>query len=1011
MKKALLAVFTLILCLTLCLLASCGEEKPQGGGDVSTEGTEKNEGGTKVPGQTENPPAPEKPDQPADPSAPKEITGVTLENKTVVYNGATQSLALTGTLPAGVSAAYTYNGQSVSGVTESGNYAVRVKLTGDGYVSKELSATLTVEKAEFTGITLANQSVTYDGNAHSALMAIAGTLPAGSEALTYRLYLPDGTAVTEAVNANVYTVKVSLKNPNYKDKELSATLTVEKAEFTGITLANKSVTYDGNAHNALMAIAGTLPAGSEALTYRFFLPDGTAVDEAVNANVYTVKVSLKNPNYKDKELSATLTVEKAEFTGITLENQSVTYDGNAHNNLMVISGFLPAGSETPVYRFYRADETQITTAADADTYTVKVTLKNPNYKDLELTATLTIKASKKDLPVLVMPNGSVYFGNGLDKGRLYVLKNGTVSRVSTDVPLSFVRLSDTEFAYICGSAYLNSVKKLTIGSEKDEIKTLFTYGKFDALAAHEQELYYSVNLLTAEKSGIYKVDLLAEEPTPVKIFTGKTKCLTYENGALYFVNAADSNLSKLTLSNGAVSSVADLKVHEFVKSGNTLYLCVNGALNDYIAKLTLSDGKVTKLTDRAGEYLVIYGNSLYFSNIDLSSKLRPEEKGIWKINLSTGEIKQIVVTQQAPAGFAADNAGNLLYIDGVNLHLYTLNPATGSRTDHLDGFVAPEDTPYNRGGENAAYGGKIYFLNMFAGKTLFSYDPVTGVCIQLTTDKVADFAIIDGVLYFNQVTLMTNNDLYAVNLTSGGRAVRISTDDCRGLTGYGGYIYFVHYNAAGAAGGIGRMKTDGTEKVKFSEANGASNLRIVNDRLYYLDGGKIYFISLASIRSDSTELTGTLLCKEIKNCDQFEIDGEDLFYIYRRTLVKEVRRTSLAAPGEGQALVSSKTDPLEFIIAGDMIYYYSQAESAPTQIGIFKVSKNETTKDGPSKEMVLQNPISDAGAPHYYASSLCYLDGSLYFLNGYYFGGITNVLGDAHTYRLDLSTGTLTKLD
>ena len=70
MKKALLAVFTLILCLTLCLVASCGEEKPQGGGDVSTEGTEKNEGGTKVPGQTENPPAPEKPDQPADPKHP-----------------------------------------------------------------------------------------------------------------------------------------------------------------------------------------------------------------------------------------------------------------------------------------------------------------------------------------------------------------------------------------------------------------------------------------------------------------------------------------------------------------------------------------------------------------------------------------------------------------------------------------------------------------------------------------------------------------------------------------------------------------------------------------------------------------------------------------------------------------------------------------------------------------------------------------------------------------------------
>ena len=294
---------------------------------------------------------------------------------------------------------------------------------------------------------------------------------------------------------------------------------------------------------------------------------------------------------------------------------------------------------------------------------------------------------------------------------------------------------------------------------------------------------------------------------------------------------------------------------------------------------------------------------------------------------------------------------------------------------------------------------------MYAGKTLYCYDESLEMNSQLTTNKVEDFYIYNGVMYFNQVTMLTNNDLYSVNLTSGGEAEKLCSNDMRNMVSDGTYLYATHYNWAGTAGGMSRMKLDGTEYVKFSEVNGAKNLKIRDDKLYYIncgtgqDNGYIEYVTLSDITSTSSEMSGTRLSNNIKNVKQFEFDGDNIFYIYNGTIENSVRRTDFTSLGEGTKLASSKTNPNEIILNGDYVYYYSYAASAQSSAGFYKVSK---TASGDGTQELLVGYDSQ-----YYGSNLSISDaGNLYFLN--YIPKLT--YGDAHFYQIKLSTNAVTKI-
>ena len=841
-------------------------------------------------------------------------------------------------------------------------------------------------KQDFTGVAFESATYTYDGQPH-ILAEVTGA--------------PENTTITysgrnEYVNAGTYNASAKLVKEGYNDKTLNATLTINKATITGVTFASETVTYDGNPHT--LEISGDLPTGGSVVY--------TNNGPHTNAGTYEAKAVITAPNYNDLTLNATLTISKATFSGYTYESKSVKYDGAEHINDIQLVGVLPQGT-TKTETVKDSNGETVTSAIEVGTYTYTCVLTNSNYNSLTLEATLTIKAQKKDMPVFVASDGTVYFANGLHNGYLYSLSNDELKLIDYSSPKEFNKYSSSTALFIAGSTLLNSVKQVNGGSSS----VLYTDSNIDDFVKQSDTVYYySSNALKAAKSGIYKVDATDSnnEPVVTKVFEGKSDSLAIYGGNLYFTNGNDHNyLYKMNLSSGATSLVMEEKVHEFTINNNKLYCTVNGTLNDYIGYLDLSGSLTTptKLTNAAGEFLTVKSGYLYYNYTDLFSAIDDSVKGIWRISTTGGDPEQLLANDGVN-GFDVESSTSLVYVDSTNLHLYRYNISTKTKTDLLDGFVAPETTPLNTGGQTISLGTKTYYLNMYAGKTLYCYDESSKKSSQLTTNKVEDFYIYNGIMYFNQVTMLTNNDLYAVSLTMGGEAEKLNSNDVRNMVSDGTYLYATHYNWAGAAGGMSRMRLDGTEYVKFSEVNGAKNLTVRDGKLYFIncgtgqDNGYIEYVTLSDITSTTEKLSGTKLSNNIKNVKQFAFDGNNIFYIYNGTIENSVRRTDFTSLGEGTKLASSKTNPNEILLNGDYVYYYSYAATAASSAGFYRVSKT-ATGDG-TQELVLGYDSK------YYGSNLSISDaGYMYFLN--YIPKLA--LGDAHFYQINLSTKSILKIN
>lgn len=770
----------------------------------------------------------------------------------------------------------------------------------------------------------------------------------------------------------------------------------DKQDFVGVSFENATFIYDGKPH-ILPEVVGA-PENTN-IVY-------TGRKEYIDVGSYNATVVLTKDGYNSKTLTATLTINKASFSGYTYESKTISYDGNDHINDIQLVGVLPTGT-TKNEIVKDSNGKVVTSAIEVGTYTYTCVLTNKNYISETLTATLKIKAKKKDMPVFVSKEGTIYFANGLHNSYLYSMNNEGLKLIDYSSPKEFDRDDETTALFIANSILFSSVKQVNSGS----VDILYTDNVISDFAKESDNIYYySSNALTAEKSAIYKVDTTDKNSEPIitKLFEGKTDNLTLYNNNIYFTNGNDNNyIYKYDLSSKKSSLVMNQKVHEFIISDKKLYCTVNGVLNDFIGvlDLTKSSTQPTKLTDAAGEFLTIKNNYLYYNYTDLFSYIDSSLKGIWRISVNGGTPEQILATENVN-GFDVESSSTLIYNNTNDLHLYRYNISNKTSVDLLNGFVAPETTPINKGGQISSLGNKTYYLNMYAGKTLYVYDELTKKSSQLTTNKVEDFYIFNDTMYFNQVTMFTNNDLYAVDLIHGGEAIKISSNDVRNMISDGEYIYGTHYNWAGLAGGIARLKLDGSEYVKFSDVNGAKNLTIKNQKLYYIncatgqDNGYIEYIDLTSVGPTSEKIEGTILSKNIKNVKQFIFDNDNIYYIYNGIIDNSIKRTSFASLNEGISIASSKTNPNEILLSGDDIYYYSYAVTASSNAGFFKVNKN-ANKDG-TQEMI------KGYDEKYYGSNLTLSSsGYLYFFN--YISKL--ILGDAHIYQLNLNNKAVIKIN
>ena len=185
MKKLAVLLMCLLTALTCFALVACGDGNGDGGSGDGGNG----DGGSGL----------------------LSFSGITFVDKSVVYDGTEHQIVVSGELPTGASVEYTANKG-----TNAGEYEATAVISKEGYNSLTLTATLEIEKAEFSSsITFEDEKFIATGQIKT--IEVQGELPEGTEVVY---------ANNSASTAGEYNATATLKNPNYVERVLEAKLTI-----------------------------------------------------------------------------------------------------------------------------------------------------------------------------------------------------------------------------------------------------------------------------------------------------------------------------------------------------------------------------------------------------------------------------------------------------------------------------------------------------------------------------------------------------------------------------------------------------------------------------------------------------------------------------------------------------------------------------------------------------------------------------------------------------------------
>ncbi|SKB77215.1 HYR domain-containing protein [Salegentibacter holothuriorum] len=269
-------------------------------------------------------------------------------------------------LTATTSDALTYN--------EIGSYVITWNFDDGNGNSTTQTQNVIVEPSPLNGVTFDDASFEYNGDTHSLEVK---NLPEAAS-VEYSI-VPETGIQNGAINAGVYTVTANLFSgtETCPDTQLTATLTIAKAQAEISADAVQTFIYDGTVKN----VVASLNHSETELSYspqKGFTEPGT----------YEITVnSVETENYFGTSKEVTLVIEKAEFTGVSFDDntEAFVYDGTEHS--IFVSG-LPEGATV---EYTNNGQT------NAGTYVVTAKVSKPGYEDLILTATMLINKASQSI--------------------------------------------------------------------------------------------------------------------------------------------------------------------------------------------------------------------------------------------------------------------------------------------------------------------------------------------------------------------------------------------------------------------------------------------------------------------------------------------------------------------------------------------------------------------------------------------------------------------------------------
>ena len=259
-----------------------------------------------------------------------------LNSYTCTYDGKPHKVELNYELPEGAKIEYLYGNT----FTNAGVYDVIGVISKNGYNSKTLRATLTIEKAEYdlSTVSFEDQEVTYDGEPK---LIVAENVPDNIE-VTYDIYNEEKTVrMNNAINVGTYLVvaKFNSNDENYENiPNKEALLTISKASYdmSHVYLNDYTKEYDGEAYEAKLTNDSVLPTGVIA-SFKYYNENNEEVLLPTNAGKYKVVASFtgNKTNYQDIEnIEATLTINKRIVyikNNLTFDSKTINFNRNVHS--------------------------------------------------------------------------------------------------------------------------------------------------------------------------------------------------------------------------------------------------------------------------------------------------------------------------------------------------------------------------------------------------------------------------------------------------------------------------------------------------------------------------------------------------------------------------------------------------------------------------------------------------------------------------------------------------------
>ena len=367
----------------------------------------------------------------------KEIAGITFEDASFVYDGQEKSIVISGELPEGVTVAYTNNLG-----TNAGEYNATAVLSGEDYMTKTLTAKLTIAKAEIVGVTFDGDSFVYDGQEKS--IVISGELPEG---VTVSYENNKGT------EARTYAAVAILSGNNYNTLRLEATLRI----YPNLSQLATTVL---NAFGSVPDVWEYLP---ESFSPENRLINTTAIDYTSFVNVASIPV-----NGMGKQLNHVYSILNKTQTALSYVNPIYA----AMNTIeKAYKAFLDKNPEDYSTYSGTAGEFSFFIILDENQYVLEAAIKSVNviiYADLENTA--------YGARVQLTDTTALQYYVGADSMRIA----WSVMDVMT-TQLEFVRNETTVLGYVyeyLGTDTINTATSSLIEISEDYTTIIGTKGDF-----------------------------------------------------------------------------------------------------------------------------------------------------------------------------------------------------------------------------------------------------------------------------------------------------------------------------------------------------------------------------------------------------------------------------------------------------------------------------------------------------------------------------------------------------